>query len=126
MQKDCAPPSGDPRPGVLVDLDDKVVEMVLARQPVTVISMIEADWPIVVPVRRIFAPPVNFCDGADRQEGARTWMTVGAPPQPNRTKCPTGRSTIAFAFVRLDSAAAKRDGYGCVVGCQPSAESVAS
>jgi pyridoxal phosphate enzyme (YggS family) len=50
MQEHRAASSGDPRPGVLVDLDDEVVEMILAGQPVAVISMIEPDRPIVMPV----------------------------------------------------------------------------
>ena len=117
-------PSGDPRPGVLVDLDDEIVEMILAGQSVAVISTIEPHSLIVMPVRWILAPAIRGGDRADRQKATRTWMAVGSPPQPDGAKRPTRRSAIAFAFVRLDSAAAERDGYGCVVGRQPSTESV--
>jgi hypothetical protein len=50
MQEHCTASPCDPWSGVLVDLDDEIVEMILAGQSVAVISMIEPDRPIVMPV----------------------------------------------------------------------------
>ncbi len=66
----------------MIDFDDEIVEMVLARQPVAALIADQADGLIVMAVLRVFAPGVFGPDRPDRQIrccGLR--MAVGAPPQ---------------------------------------------
>lgn len=109
MQENGATSSRDTRPGVVVDLDDKIIKMILPRQPVTVLAGRAFDRAIVVPIGGIFRPGVRGADRADRQIGSRPGVPVGAPPQPHRPEEAAGGSAIAFELIGLDSAASKRD-----------------
>ena len=80
MQEHRAAAAGDPRGGVVVDLDNEIVEVILARQAVTLLGARQADRLIVVAVGGIFAPGIFNANRADRQEGFWTAVTVGAPP----------------------------------------------
>ncbi len=64
----------------MIDLDDKIVEMIVALEPVTALVAIPPHRLIVVAALRIFAPGIIGPDGANRQERTRPRMAVGAPP----------------------------------------------
>jgi hypothetical protein len=80
MQEHGAAAPGDARAGIMIDLDDEVVEVILARQPVAGLVVVQPDRLVVVTIVRIFAPGVSGPDRLRRQIGLRPWMPVGAPP----------------------------------------------
>ena len=83
--------AGDPRPGVVVELDDEIVETVGAPEPVAGMIGLEPERLVVVAVARVFAPAVVAAGcGRDRQVRARPRRAVGAPPQPPSRNVPRG------------------------------------
>src|ERR1043165_5008317 len=109
MYKDGAAAAGNARPGVVVDLDEEVVEIVGTRQPVGLGARRQLERPIVTPVAWVLAPAVIGGDAPRRQQGCGTGMAVSAPPQPQQRKNAARRGAVAFALVALDAAAAERD-----------------
>src|SRR5690348_15556980 len=125
MQEHGAAAAGDARAGVVVDFDDEIIEMVLARQPVTGPIVDQTDGPIVTAVPRVLAPGIFGPDRPHRQIGLRPGMAVGAPPQLQRTvRAPWG-AAIALPLVGEDAAAAKCHRHGPAVCRQPAAARVA-
>src|SRR5690349_23453664 len=110
MQEHRAAATGHARRGVVVDLDDEIVEMVVAGEPIARLLAVEADRPIVMPVRRVLAPGVLGTDRAGGQKGLRPSVTVGPPPQLPGMKRALWRAAIALALVGQDAAAAKGHG----------------
>src|SRR5260370_6879545 len=84
MQEHGAAAATDARRGVVVDLDDEIVEAILAGQPVAGLIAAETDGPVVVTIPRVLAPGVLGPDRARRQQGLRPLMAVRAPPQTER------------------------------------------
>src|SRR6185436_12869204 len=126
MQEHGTAAPGYARAGVVIDLDDEIVEVVLARQPVAGLVADQTDGPIVMAVPRVFAPGVFGSDRPNRQIGPRSRMAIGAPPQLQRmVRAPRG-AAIALPFVGEDSAATKCHRYGPAVRRQPAAARVAS
>lgn len=66
MKKHSAATTGDARPGVVIDLDDEIIEVIVTHQPVAAIPWGPFDGPVVVPVRWIFRPGIG---GPDRPGG---------------------------------------------------------
>ena len=62
MQEHGAAAAGDARARVVVDLDDEVVEMILAGQPVAGLAAPKPDRLVVMAVGRVFAPGVLGAD----------------------------------------------------------------
>jgi hypothetical protein len=109
MQKYRAAAAGDTRGTIVIDLDDKIVEMILAPEPVAAAVAIQPHGLIVVPTPGIFAPDIFGPDRAHRQERTRPWVAVGAPPQSPGPERAFRRSPIAFALVGPDATAPKGD-----------------
>jgi hypothetical protein len=80
MQEDCTTAAGDARAKVVIDLDDEIVEVILARQPVSGLVVDQPDRLVVTAVVRIFAPGILGPDRPRWQIGLRPRMPVGAPP----------------------------------------------
>jgi hypothetical protein len=80
MQKHGTAAAGDARAKVVIDLDDEVIEVILARQPVSGLIVDQPDRLVVMAVLRIFAPGIFGPDRPRRQIGLRPRMPVGAPP----------------------------------------------
>src|SRR5674476_107103 len=99
------------RARVVVDLDDEVVEMVLAREPVGLGAGRQLDRPIVMTVTGVLAPAVVGADAPHRQQCRRARMAVGAPPQPCEPEGAARGRAVAFAFVGLDAGAAPRGAF---------------
>ena len=126
--------AGDARAGVVVDLDDEVVEPVVAPQPVAWFIGRAAERPVVAAVARVLAPGVVRRDPADRQQGARPRPAVGPPPQPQRAEtaragsrrrlracwrgCRRGRARPGSPAARPSA----RRGCGRPAGCAPDHE----
>ena len=125
MQKYCAAAPGDARRAVVIDLDNEIVEMIIAPEPVTAMVAIPPHRPIVVAALRIFAPGIVGPDGANRQESARPRMAVGAPPQLPGPESTAWGSAIAFALVGRNTAAPKGNRDGLPACDQPAAARIA-
>ena len=80
MDKDGAAAARDARPGVVVDLNDEIVEIVFARESVGTRIGRHFDRLIVVTIGRIFAPAIGLRYSFHRQRSGRTRMLVGPPP----------------------------------------------
>ena len=106
MQKYRTATAGDPGAGVVIDLDDEIVEIVVARQPVAGLIADHADRLIVMTVPRVLAPGVFEKDRADRQECLRAGMAIGAPPQSQRPIHAPRGAAVALTLVGQDAAAA--------------------
>src|SRR5262245_58346676 len=99
MQEHGAAASGDARAGVVVDLDDEIVEVILALQAVAGFACGTAHRLVIVAVGRIFAPGVFGLDrpGGNVRLGAD--MAVGPPPQSPGMEDAARGAAIAFALV---------------------------
>jgi hypothetical protein len=91
------------RTRVMIELDDKIVQMVVAPKAIGRTRLREFDRAIVAAVGRVFTPCVVHFDSARRQ--SRPWMrqAVGAPPKPHEPEGSARRGAISLAFVRLDT-----------------------
>src|SRR6185437_10808929 len=111
MQKHRAAAACNARRKVVVDLDDEIIEMIGARQPVATLIAPQPHGLIIVAAGRILAPGILTPDRTNRQEGFGPRMPVGTPPQlPWPKNAPWG-AAVAFPFVGLDAATAERDRY---------------
>ena len=109
----------------MIDLDDKIIEVIVALEPVAALAAIPPHRPIVVAALRIFAPGVVGLDGANRQERTRPRMTVSAPPQLAEPERASWGSPIAFPLVGPDTAAPKGNGDGLPARGQPAPPRIA-
>src|SRR5258705_13550071 len=125
MKKSRAAAAGDAGGVVVVDLDDKIVEMIVALERVTALVAIPPHRLIVVAALRIFAPGVFGPDGANRQESTRPRMAVGAPPQLPGPEDASRGAAIAFTLVGPDAAAPKGDGNDLPARGEPAAARIA-
>src|SRR5262245_30946919 len=119
MQEHGAAAPGDPRAGVVVDLDNEIVEVVVTRQAVAARPALQANRLVVVPVGRVFAPGIL---GTDRPHGKmrfRADMAVGPPPQPRGKEDAAGGAAVALALVGLDAATTERNRYGPAISGEP-------
>src|SRR3954471_23746886 len=119
MQKHRAAAPGNARGGIMVDLDNKIIEMVVACQPVAAVIAVEPHGLVVMPVGRVLAPRVIRANRAHGQKSPRPAMTVGAPPQPPREERAPRGAAVALAFVGLDAAPPQRHRYGPALRRQP-------
>ena len=80
--KTALPRRGRPRPRVVVDFDNQIIEMIVPAEPVAGRTRRYRDGAIVAPVVGVLAPGVTCGDLAQgkRRRGPR--IAVGAPPQP--------------------------------------------
>ena len=119
VDEDSTATTGHPRPSIVVDFNDEIVEAVVAAQAVARFSGRPLVGAVVTPIVRVLAPSVVSGDLANRQACLWPRQTVGAPPQPNRAKAAGRRAAVAFALVGLDAGAAERDRYGNRTRGQP-------
>ena len=109
MEKDRAAPAGHTRPRVVIDLDDDVVEPILAPKPVAWFNGRLVERPIVAPVLRVLAPGVGPTDAAGWQHGLGWGEPIGPPPQPQRPEGASRSAAIALALVGADATSAECD-----------------
>ena len=125
MQEDRAAASGDARRKIVINLDDEIVEMVIAREPIAATVPIEPHRPVVAAAAGVLAPGVFRADGANRQECSRSRVAVGAPPYPPWPKRTLRGPAIAFALIGPDAATSQRDRYDLPANRQPTPPRVA-
>src|SRR5947209_13965429 len=99
VKKNRAAATRDPRPRVVVEFDEEIVEVIVAPQTVARRIGREPDRPVIPAVVRIFAPGVRDADAAQRQTRARAGCTVGAPPEPDEPKRALRSRAVALALV---------------------------
>ena len=109
----------------MIDLDDEIIEVILARQPVSRLIADQADRLIVMAVLRVFTPGVFGPDWPDRQQGARLRVAVGTPPQLPGVEGASGGAAVTLPLVGKDAAAAKCHRHGPAVGGQPAPARIA-
>src|SRR6201991_3212558 len=119
MQEHCAATAGDARRRVVINLDDEIIEMIIAPQAVAALLAREPNRLVIVPIARVFAPAVLRRDRADRQEGCGPGETVGTPPQLQRAKNALRGSSIALALIGTDPAAPEGHRNDPIAGDQP-------
>jgi hypothetical protein len=105
--------------GIMVDLDDQIVEVVRAPKPVSARSSGELDRPVVTSIGRVLAPPVVRPGNPDRQRRARPRASIRPPPDPDGMEDSARRRTVSFTLISQNAAAAKRDRNGQIAGKQP-------
>ncbi len=119
MDKDRAAKSGNPRAGVVVDLDDDVVEPVGAPKPVAWFIGQPLKGMIVTPVVDVLAPSIGGANATKRKERPRANEPIGSPPQPHGVKPPTRRTAVALPLIRPDAGTAERDRHAPGAGEEP-------
>jgi len=107
MQEYRAAEAGYARRGVVIDLDNEIIEVVVAREPIAAAIEIQPQRLIVVAAARVLAPGILGPDGAAGQECTWSRMTVGAPPQLPRPERASRGPAVTFALVGDDATAAK-------------------
>src|ERR1700722_5405874 len=109
MQEHRAATVRDAGRAIVVDLDDKIIEVILTREPIAVLLPIQPQWLVVMAARGVFAPRVFGPDGTRRQQRPRAGIPVGPPPEPPGPEDASRRAAVAFPLVGPDAAPAQRD-----------------
>jgi hypothetical protein len=65
MKEYGAAPASHSRPGIVVDLNNEVVERIVAAKPVAWFIGRPTEWLIVTPVARVLAPSVGRPNAAE-------------------------------------------------------------
>src|SRR5690349_13893738 len=81
VNEDRAAAAGNARTGVMVKLDDQVIEAIVPPQSVGCRTLRDPNRPVIETIPGIFAPAVVLSDRPDGQERARAWRAVPPPPQ---------------------------------------------
>src|SRR6516162_10030932 len=109
VHEDRAAPARHPGAGVVVDLDDEIVEVVLSPEAVAAVAGSASEGAVVPAVGGIFAPCEVGGDAARRQQGRRVPMAIGPPPQADRPKSPARGRAVALELVGADAPLAEHD-----------------
>src|SRR5665213_4265693 len=125
MQEHGAGAATDARRAVVVDLDDEIIEMVGALEPVAVARSPEAYGLVVMAAPGFFAPGVFRRDGANGQKCARSRVAIGAPPQLPGPEDAPGSPAIALALVGADAAPPQRDRHRLSAHYEPAPARIA-
>src|ERR1035437_754825 len=125
MREYAAAAAGDAGRAVVIDLDDEIIEVVVALEPVAAVLAVQPHRLVVMAAQGIFAPGVFGPDDANRQKCTRPRVAVGAPPQSPWPERAFWRPAIAVALVGPDAAAPERDRHGLPAGGQPALARIA-
>src|SRR2546423_13898355 len=82
MQEHRTATAGNSRRAIVIDLDNKVIEVVVSFQTVATAMFVPPHRPVVVAALRGFSPSVLRNYRANRQKRSRSRGAIGAPPQP--------------------------------------------
>jgi len=123
MHEHGTAPASFSRPGVVVDLDEKVVERIVPPEPVSWLPGGPAKWAVVAPVGRILTPGHLRSDWPCREKRDRPRGAVGAPPEPQQPKTAARRCAVSFALVGTHSGAPQQDRHGKRAGQKNSTDS---
>jgi DNA-binding response OmpR family regulator len=112
MHEYGAAASRNARAGVVIDLDDEVVEAVIAPQSIAWFIGRADEGPIVPAIDGIIAPCEPWGDAARRQQGPRPQEAVGPPPQAEQAKAAARGPAVAFSLVGADARSPQDDRHG--------------
>jgi len=104
-----AAPARNARPSIVIELDDEVIEVIVAPEAIAWFIGRPDERTIVSPVCRRLAPSVVAADTPHRQRSPRPRLAISPPPNPHRRESSARGATITFALIRFDAAAAKRN-----------------
>src|SRR3981081_4280386 len=104
MQEYRAAATGDARRTVVIDLDNKIIEVIVALEPIAAAIAIQPHRLVVMAGPWFFAPGVFGSDSANRQKCTRSRVTVGAPPQLPGPERAFWGAAVALALVGPESA----------------------
>ena len=93
--------------GVVVDLDDEIVEVVGSPEAIAAVARRASKRVVIPPVGGILAPGEVGCDATGGQQGARMPVAIGPPPQADRPKSPPRGRPVALEFVGADTPSAE-------------------
>lgn len=105
VDENAAATAGDARARVVVDLDQEVVEVVIAPQPIAWFTGRPCIGAIVPAIGWILAPGVGGAYATQRQQRSWPGKPVGPPPDSNRAESPARGAAIAFTLVCPDAGA---------------------
>src|SRR5258705_11771578 len=88
MQEHRAAAPGNTRRSIVVDLDNEIVEVIVARQPVATVVAVEPHRLVVMAVVRGLPPGVFRANRANGQKRPGPPVTGPAPPHPPRGEPP--------------------------------------
>ena len=107
MQEHSAAPAGNPGSGIVVDLDDDVVQGVVTPEAVAWFIGRTFKRPIVAAVAGVFAPCDAAIDAGCRQQGWRLRATIGSPPQPPQAEPAPWRGPVTFTLIGANPGSAQ-------------------
>src|SRR4030088_3095559 len=76
MQEYRAAAAGNARRTVVIDLDNKIIEVIVALEPIAAAIAIQPHWLVVMAAPGVFAPGVFGSDSANRQKCTRSRVAV--------------------------------------------------
>src|SRR3981081_2917157 len=125
MQEYRAAASGDARRTVVIDLDNEIIEVIVALEPIAAAIATQPHRLVVMAAPRGFAPGVFGSDSANRQKCRGSRVAVGAPPQLPGPERAFWGPAVALALVGSDSASPERDRDGLAAHGQPAPARIA-
>src|SRR5262245_22884661 len=112
MQEHRAASARNPGPGIVIHLDDDVIQAVVAPEPVAWFIGRTPEWPVIAAVAGVLAPGHVAVDTGGRQQGQRPWAAVGPPPQPPQAELASWCGPVAFALIGANPRAAEHHRNG--------------
>src|SRR5258708_13901052 len=100
MQEYRAAAAGDARGSVVIDLDDEIVEVVVAPEPVAAAIAVEPNRLIIMAVPRVFPPGVLRPEVPNREMAGRCWGSLPWPPHAPRPDNSLPAPSPALALLR--------------------------
>jgi hypothetical protein len=119
VNKYSAAAASHPWAGIVVKLDDEVIEPVLPPKTIAGNSVKDPNKAVIATVLGILAPAVMLADPADRQMCTGPGRPVGPPPEPHQPKTAAWRAAVTFAFVGKDAGASDRNPNLAASGHEP-------
>lgn len=110
MPEDRAATPANHRPVVPAELDDDVVEVILALEPFLGFAWRAVDQAIVAAVLLVVAPGIARSNPLQRQQGAWPGEAVGPVEDAAQRQLGSRCAAVALAFVGADAGAAERAG----------------
>jgi hypothetical protein len=105
MDKHGTAPPSNPRPGVVIKLNDQIIKVIRTPKAVAMFLGASFDRTIIPPIRRIFDPSIIWFNALGWQQCPRVRQAVGPPPQANQAERAARSSAVALAFVGCNAGA---------------------
>ena len=109
MNEDCATAARDTWPRIVVDLDDQVVEVIVAPKSVAWFIGRAAERAVVTSIFGIFTPSSMWIDPPYWKTCAWPQVAIRPPPHTDQAKSPARGGAVTLALVRPYARAAEHD-----------------